>query len=293
MQLGSKGWVKAIYTWRNVHDFVQVFVTRDTGTTHVVKDGIDFGTFSNQLYKNSNDGERKYQGLQFQMGYRPTQRWALEGHYTIQLKNDGNQEGEGTNTPGAPSWFSGFYPEAFNEARTYPVGRLDDFQRHRVRLWTTYDLSLGRIGDLNAGLLFRGDSGTAYSLRSTGRPLTSIQAGILEQYYPDAPANQPVFYSVGRGSELYNGSNLFDLALTYSVKTVRTVRPWVKVELRNLFSSTPLISYNTTVTPDSKSPKDDLGLPTGFVKGSSFGKGTSTANYPFPREFLVSMGIRF
>jgi hypothetical protein len=67
----------------------------------------------------------------------------------------------------------------------------------------------------------------------------------------------------------------------------------VKGEARNMFNSTPLIAYNTTVTPDASSPRDELGIPTGFIKGANFGKGTATSHYPFPREFLVSMGIRF
>jgi hypothetical protein len=60
-----------------------------------------------------------------------------------------------------------------------------------------------------------------------------------------------------------------------------------------VFDSTPLISANTTTRPDPASPRDALGIPTGFIKGSAFGTGTGTANYPFPREFFISTGIRF
>jgi len=60
-----------------------------------------------------------------------------------------------------------------------------------------------------------------------------------------------------------------------------------------VFSSTPLIGYNTTVTRTPKSPKDDLGIPTGFVKGSNFRQGYGDGALPVPREFLVSMGVRF
>ena len=114
MQVGHNGYLKAIYTHRSVDDFVQQFVTRDTGITHVVKNGIDFGNFANRLWANTDDGERVYDALQFQAGIRPTSRWNLQGHYTLQLKNDGNQEGEAPNQPGAPSFFSGYYPEIFS-----------------------------------------------------------------------------------------------------------------------------------------------------------------------------------
>ncbi len=292
-ELGRAGYLKVIYTHRKVEDFVQKFVKTSTGTTHVVVNGTDFGEFSNQLWANSNDGERKYDGLQFQGACRLTDRWNFSGNYTLQINNDGNQEGEATNQPGTPSFFPGYYPELFNVSRTYPIGRLNGFQKHRARAWTTYDFGVGRAGNLNVGLLYRFDSGQAYSIRSAGRALNSVQQAIGQGLYPDLPTSQTIFYSLGRGSENYEGSNLFDLALTYSLPVHRTLKLWVKGEMRNMFNSTPLTSYNITVSPDPNSPKDALGIPTGFIKGSSFGKGTSTTNYPFPREYLVSMGIRF
>ena len=293
MQLGHDGYFKTIYTWRRVGDFVQEFVTPDTGTTNVVTDGIDFGTFSNRLRANSADGVRDYQGLQFQLGYRVTDRWRWDGHWTFQLENDGNQEGEAANQPGTPSVFSGFYPEIFTEARHFPIGRLDDFVEHRVRVWTTYDLGLGRAGNLNLGALYRFDSGRAYSLRSLARPLTSVQNDIAAQVYPDTPSSQDIYYAPGRGSETFESAHLFDFALTYGVPVFKSLRPWAKFEVRNMFNSTPLIAFNTTVTPDPNSPRDALGIPTGFIRGTQFGRGTATTHYPFPREFLMSVGIRF
>jgi hypothetical protein len=165
--------------------------------------------------------------------------------------------------------------------------------RNRVRVWTTYDLGLGRAGNVNIGALYRYDSGSAYSLRSLGRPLTAVQTDIVSQFYPDAPGSQDIYYAPGRGSETFQSAHLFDLALTYGIPVFKSLRPWAKFEMRNAFNSTPLISFNTTVTPDPASPLDALGIPTGFVRGASFGKGTSSANYPFPREFLLSLGIRF
>jgi hypothetical protein len=293
VNLGNGGYVKAIYTWRKITDFVQELVTRDTGITDVVKNGIDFGTFSNRLWANTNDGLREYSALQFQAAYRPMTHLRLEGHYTLMFKNDGNQEGEATNQPGAPSAFSGFYPELFNQARTYPSGHLLGFQRHRARIWGIYDLSLGKAGEINWGLLCRLDSGSAYSIRSTGVPLTAVQTALAQQYYPDTPGTQTVFYSAGRGSEFFEGDHLFDLSANYNVPVWRKVRPWVKLEVRNIFNSTPLISYNISTKPDPNSPVDNLGLPTGYIKAKTFGTGTSTANYPNPREFLMSAGIRF
>jgi hypothetical protein len=293
MELGRSGYVKAIYTYRKITDFVQQFIDQATGTTEVVVNGFDFGSFSNHLWANDNTGLRTYSALQFQAAYRPTSAWDVEGHYTYMFKDDGNQEGEATNQPGVPSVFSGYYPELFDEARSYPVGHLLGYQKHRLRLWTTYDLRLGKAGDANLGLLYTFDSGTAYSIRSAGVPLTPVQKAIGAQYYPDLPTTQTVFYAQGRGSEFFEPQHLFNVALTYGVPVWKTARPWVKFEVRNLFDSTPLISYNTTTRPDPNSPTDALGIPTGYVKGGLFGQGTSTANYPFPREYFLSVGFRF
>ena len=293
MALGQGGYLKVIYTHRKVSDFVQQFITQDTGTTDVVLDGAELGTFSNRLWANSNDGERTYDGLQFQAGYRVTPRWNVQGNYTLQINNEGNQEGEAANQPGTPSLFPGYYPEIFNEARSYPIGRLSGFQEHAVRAWTTYDLGLGRAGDVNLGLLYRFDSGRAYSIRSAGRALTPAQQAIGGALYPDLPTSQTIYYSLGRGSENFENAHLFDLAVTYSLPFYKSAEIWVKGEMRNMFNSTPLIAYNTTVTPDANSPRDALGIPTGYIKGASFGKGTATAHYPFPREYFVTLGVRF
>jgi hypothetical protein len=173
------------------------------------------------------------------------------------------------------------------------LGRLDDFQTYRVRAWSVYDLGLGRLGSLNIGALYRFDSGGTYSLAAKGRPLSAVPRAIGSAIYPNLPPTQTIFFAEGRGSERFESAPLFDFALTYTVPVFRSLRPWVKLEVRNLFNDTPLIAYDTTVTPDPTSPLDSLGLRTGYVKGASFGKGTSAAHYPFPRELFVSMGFRF
>jgi hypothetical protein len=81
--------------------------------------------------------------------------------------------------------------------------------------------------------------------------------------------------------------------LNYSVPVFKSLRPWVKFEVRNAFNKTPLIGSNVTITPNASSPLDSLGLPTGYTKGASFGKGTATTHFPFPREILLSMGFHF
>ena len=137
MQIGTSGYLKAIYTHRNVNDFVQTFVTRETGTTDVVKNGVDFGTFANRLWANTNAGERTYDALAVP-GRLPARLQVERRRATTRCssRTTATRKVKAANQPGAPSFFSGYYPELFNEARTYPIGRLDDFQRHRVRAWS-------------------------------------------------------------------------------------------------------------------------------------------------------------
>ena len=69
-----------------------------------------------------------------QGNYRIRRDLQVAGHWTVQLQNEGNFEGEAANQPGNPSLY-GDYPEVFTADRNFPIGRFDDFQRHKVRLW--------------------------------------------------------------------------------------------------------------------------------------------------------------
>ena len=68
----------------------------------------------------------------------------------------------------------------------------------------------------------------------------------------------------------------------------------------NLLNNQKLISWDTTVTADTKGPLDAHGLPLNYLRSANFGNATSTANYPRPRAgmdggrtFLMSFGLRF
>src|SRR6185295_8130498 len=174
-------------------------------------------------------------------------KWTANGFWTVQLKNEGNYEGENANQPGAPSSI-GDFPEAFNAQRNFPFGRLQDFQRHRVRLWTIRNFELGRVGDISISGLLRVESGQVYSLRGTNQPVTAVQAALLAAY-PDAPSSQTVYFG-DRGSQTFPGYGVFDASLNYDIRTVRSLRPWLKFDVFNLFNNMKLIGYNTAVRQD-------------------------------------------
>jgi hypothetical protein len=296
---GGKGFAEAAYIYRKTTSIIEDFITRADGVTHVQAYGIDAGLVSNRVYRNTDLAHRLFDSLVFQSRYQISNRWTIHGQYTLQLRNEGNYEGEGTNTPGATSRI-GDYPEAFNAARFFPDGRLQDFERHRVRAWSIYNIGMGRFGDVSVSGLWRYDSAQVYSLVALNQPPTAVQRAILRAAgYPDLPGNSRVYFG-NRGSQEFAGYGLVDANVSYNVPVGGNVRPWVKFDIYNLFNNQKLITWNTTIRPDPNSPLDDLGLRTGFLQGPLFGQATSQTNFPRPfggadggRTFRVAIGVRF
>ncbi|MFN7916576.1 MAG: TonB-dependent receptor [Vicinamibacterales bacterium] len=283
------------YVWRHTTDVIDDMIARSNGTTRVVRSGFDAGTFTNVVWANSPIGERRYEALVAE-GHTGGGPMTLDGLWTIQLKNDGNYEGEATNQPGAASPM-GNYAEAFSAERQFPWGRLNGFQRSRGRLWATVRHQFGSRGSLSASALARIESGAAYSLRATGQSLTTTQRALLSGY-PDRPSNQVVFFGP-RGGERFKGYTVVDLALTYDLPMLGRARPYAKLDVFNALGNDTQIAWNTTVRQDPASPKDALGLATGYVKAASFGSATSNAHFPQSalvpgiRGARLAFGVRF
>jgi hypothetical protein len=241
----------------------------------------------------------------------------VNGHYTLQLKNDGNYEGEQTNQPAYVS-IIGDYPEAFSADRNYPYGRLQDFQRSRLRAWTIYTLPMNKAGALSLSGLWRVDSARVYSLVARNQAITAQQRALLAAAgYPDVPsANGNHVFFAPRGSEMFKGYGLFDASINYDIPVFRTLRPWLKFDIYNVFNNRKLIAWNTTVSQNRSGPLDALGLATTYTPAATFGTatgntltnlGTTTINaYPLAyggpdgdrataggRTFTMALGFRF
>ena len=293
-EVGRHGWVRAAYVNRHASDFVEDFITIDGGTTLVSRNGLS-GVFDNQVYRNTDVATREYQALDLQSAWR-FGSLAVNGQWTVQLHNDGNFEGEAPSNPAIPSVI-GDYPEIYVADRNFPTGRLDDFQRHKVRVWASYALDLHRFGRLDVVPLYRFNSGRTYSLVAvTG---LSAQQIARDPGYARLPTAQALFFG-GRGSQTFEGYQLFDLGVTYGVPVWQSLRPWIKLEVLNAFNNQKLITWDTTISADLSGPTDANGLPLNYIQGPNFGKATSNANYPRPRQgmdggraFLLAAGIRF
>jgi hypothetical protein len=294
-ELGRSGWARATYVNRHATDFVDDFITIDGGRTSISRGGIS-GLFDNAIYRNTDLPRRDYQAVELQWAQRVGSDLSVNAHWTTQLKNDGNFEGEGANNP-AIGTLIGDYPEMYVGARSFPEGRLDDFQRAKVRVWATYGLDLGRFGRIDVAPLYRYNSGRRYSL-AAGAPVSAQQIA-RDPGYARRPTSQTVFFGA-RGSQQFEGFHLTDLSLTYAVPVWRSLRPWIKAEVLNLLNNQTLIAWDTTVTADNAGPKDEDGLPLNYNQGVNFGKGTSNAHYPRPRSgmdggrtFMFAAGVRF
>ena len=298
--LGTRGYGKLTYINRRASDFVEDFITVDGGSTTVGRDGVTFGTFSNVVYRNTDALERNFDGLELQGRYQVADNFLIDGTWTVQMKNEGNFEGERTNRAGISS--AAFdYPEVTPENRYFPFGRLDNFQRHKIRLWGIYNLDLGTGGVVDIGAIWRYNSGRAYSLRANGVPPSRTQLVLLASAgYVDIPEPRTVYFSGGRGSETFDGYGLLDVAVNYSIPVWDSLSPWIKFELFNALNNDKQIFGDTTVTLDPDSPVDEFGIPTGFTRGPRFGEPTSVDHFPQYianldglRTFRMSFGITF
>lgn len=292
--LRGRGFLQAIYLQRDYSNFVEDFIDAETGDTTVIEDGINFGTFDNIVFRNSDDPVRRYKALQFEGRYRVTPRLVVNGHWTVQLENEGNFEGEATNQP-AISSLLGDFPEVFSQERNFPVGRVNEFQRHKARAWAVYTVPFGRFGEPSIALLYRYNSPLTYSLAAEGVGLTDTQLAIAEAIgYASTPnAGDQTLYFGKRGTEKFEAAHLVDLDVTYEIPVWRTARPYFEVEVFNLFNNDALITHDTTVTPDFDGPVDSLGLPLNFIRGPRFGTATSETDFPRARTFQFSLGFRF
>jgi hypothetical protein len=181
--------------------------------------------------------------------------------------------------------------------------------------------NMGRLGDLSLSGLWRVDSALTYSLAARNQRLTPTQVAVMTAAgYPDAanlaalgPISGNAVFFEPLGSQQFAGYAVADVSANYNVPVFRSLRPWVKFDVYNLFDNQKMIAWNTTVVQDTNSSRDPLGLRTGFVPSNTANFGTATGNTvsnlfssainAFPlaftgapaggRTFRVAVGFRF
>ncbi|HET7434765.1 MAG TPA: TonB-dependent receptor, partial [Thermoanaerobaculia bacterium] len=318
-QLTSRAFVRADLIHRKWNDFYVLRKDLTTGkaalpapSTRSVDQGI--------IETGSDDLERNYNGIQMQGQYRITNSMTFGGNYTWS-KLRGNIEGEqfnnatvlagcngGASVPGTDSGVCA--PEYQNFEQNHPTGYLSADMRHRASLWLQYDLPTA-IGRFNFSFLERYHSGLPYSAAAAidiRRDATKLPDGIVNPGYVTPPSR--VWYYFGeRGQYRVDDITSSNLAVNWESPAIRGARFFVQTDIVNLFNEQGIEypatavgnvinqtvfvnrtrSTLTAFNPFTTTPKEGVN----YQLSPDFGKPTNRQAYQDPREYRVSLGIRF
>ena len=288
LELPGGGSLQVALIDRSLEDVFEDFVEIGNGTTELDSPAGRL-TLDNFVYRNTDQARRDYLALQVQGSHRLRDNWSLAGHWTWEIENDGNFVGEDFGNPATQSAI-GNYPELRVPERNFPVGALPSHLEHKLRIWTHYQLGLGRAGNLALTVLGRYDSPLTYSHTATV-PLSEIQLS-RDPGYADPPVNQTIFFG-GRGSERFDSVSALDLTARYAVPVGTSAEPWIEVQIRNLFDSSPRRTFDTSIVADLDGPLDQDGIPTRFTRSPTYGRALSPEDFYPGRELLLSLGVRF
>ena len=293
-RLGARGSVRADGIFRRYLDFYAT--RRDTSTGKV--SGPQGTVYDLALVTNAQaDAERTYKALLVQANYRPTTRFQLYGSYTLAW-TDGNVDGEDA-AVGPTMVLTGDYPEFREIAWNAPSGPLATDQRHKLRLWGSWDAPVPKAaGRLAIGFVQRFETGLAWSAVGNVNP----RAYVVNPGYVTPPTSVQYFFSP-RGSYRTGTVSATDLSLnwTHQIPGTKKGQGFVRAVVVNVFNRSAAIRVNKTVLTRNDSsayqafnPFADTpvqGVHYGF--GSDFGQPISPSDYQAPREFSFSFGIRY
>jgi hypothetical protein len=318
VQLSSRAYFRADFIHRDWQDF---YVLRRDLSTGKVKlpapstASVDQGV----IETGTGDLERSYDGIQTQGQWRISDRFSLGGNYTWS-KLRGNIEGEqfnnatvlagcngGASVPGTDSGVCA--PEYQDFEQNHPVGYLAGDMRHRASIWLQYDMPTP-VGRFNVSLLERYHSGLPYSAAASidVRQSTALPDGIVNPGYVNAPSR--VWYYFGeRGQFRADDVTSTNLALNWESPSFRGLRAFVQTDIINIFNE-QAIEYPATArgnvidqtvfvrrtrstltafNPFKTAPVEG----THYQYSATFGQPTNREAYQDPREYRVSIGVRF
>jgi hypothetical protein len=219
------------------------------------------------------------------------------GSYTLAW-TDGNVDGEDA-AVGPSMVMTGDYPEYRELEWTAPTGPLATDQRHKLRLWGTWELPVPRgAGRFYLGLVQRVETGLAWSAVGNINP----RAYVVNPGYLTPPTSVPYYFSP-RGEYRTGTVSATDVSLNWSHQFPGTTKgqAFVRAVLVNIFNRAAAIRVNKTVltrndsaayaafNPFASTPVQ--GVHYGF--GSDFGQPISPFDYQAPREFSISFGVRY
>jgi outer membrane receptor for ferrienterochelin and colicin len=295
-RLGQKGVVRVDGIHRTFSDF---YSSRTDLTTGRASDSLG-RTFDRAITENTDALERTYQALSAQISYRAHDRLTLGGNYTLS-KAEGNVVGENVGSGPIQSGIRA-YPEYFDVSWNSPVGALSLDQRHRARLWTTWDLPVpSSLGSFTLGVLEQISSGTPYGANGA----VDTRPFVTNPGYLTPPASVGYWFTA-RDAFLTDSVTRTDLALNYShgLGIGRKTELFFRGTVLNVFNEQAIDdinNLNTTVltrnnnstlqafNPFTTQPVEGVH----WRKGDTFGQPTSRFAYQTPRTLSFSVGLRF
>jgi outer membrane receptor for ferrienterochelin and colicin len=308
---GGRGYFRADFIHRKWNDFYVLRKDLTTGkvplpapSTRSVDQGV--------IETGADDLSRNYNGIQTQAQYRFTNALTLSGNYTW-AKLRGNVEGEqfnnatvlaacngGASVPGTDSGVCAPEYQAFDQ--NHPVGYLSGDMRHRASIWLQYNLAT-QLGRFNMSVLERYHSGLPYS------GAAAIGTGTITNPGYITPPSRVWYYFGGRGQYRADDISSTNVALNWESPALRGVNLFVQTDIINIFNEQGIEypatargnvidqtvfvnrtrSTLTAFNPITTTPVEG----THFAKSATFGQPTNREAYQDPREYRVSVGLRF
>jgi hypothetical protein len=305
LRIGRRAELRADATMREWGGFYAVQLDKTTGQRH---DPSGKPNDVSWIVSDDSETSRTYRAVQLQGTWTAGSVRAGGGYTWSKLR--GNEDGEGALGGGEPATnrpLALWYPEILGYPQRRPVGYLTGDQRHRTRVWLTYDVPLAGQS-LNVSLFQSFDSGRAYSVAGV------IDASGTSTPYPGSPANPGYavtqlsaagypYYFGERGALRTDDVWSTDLALNFRLP-LRGVSAFLQCDVLNALNRSAVISPSTEVLTLARSGRAS-GLEafnpftTVPVEGvhyrlaSDFGKPTGPASYQPPRTYGFSLGLRF
>jgi hypothetical protein len=181
--------------------------------------------------------------------------------------------------------------------------------RHRATLWLQYNLMTG-LGRFNVSVLERYHSGLPYSAAASidVRQSAALPDGIVNPGYANAPSR--VWYYFGeRGQFRADDVTSTSLALNWESPSIRGTQLFVQTDIINVFGE-QAVEYPATArgnvidqtvfvrrtratltafNPFTTAPVEGVH----YQFSPTFGQPTNREAYQDPREYRISVGVRF
>lgn len=273
---------------------------------------------------NSQDLKRNYKAVEIEFKQVVNPRINFGGSFTWSRLTGNDNGGD---APGEPTFANNANPSALTVVSEYytfrnvllaqgwngeqisSYGPLVVDSTHKARLYLTYNLPVGKDGNVSFALLGRYDSGLTFAAQdgfSGNYNGTGLDVPVLPDFSGASPAPNQLLstfspYTSARGAFRQNDTHQVDFTLNFNIPIVSKVKFIAKLDISNIFNQTMNAFYNDYFAADPRVHPNDVAGYSGLAvqdpsifgtgnKGSGYGDRTY---YLFGRSWNLSAGIKF